>query len=69
MDKYEALQEGQCNVYRMKFSGVVDIQAHSALEAKMILEGLTFSQIQHHDIDWMRKLDNDEEIVFGGATE
>ncbi len=61
MDKYEVLQERPKKTFRIAFSGTAYITAHCELEAKAILQGITFNEIPFRAIDSIRELDEDEE--------
>lgn len=68
MGKYEVLQERPKKVYRLKFSGCVDVIGHCELEAKAAFESLTLNQIPYKDIEWIRELDENEKADFGSDT-
>lgn len=69
MDKYEVLQERPKKIYRIKFSGCIDIVGHCELEACAVFESLALNQIPFKDIEWIHELDDNEKAEFGVSTD
>ena len=68
MDKYETLQERPKKIYRIKFTGTVDVVAHCELEALAIIEGITINDVSFRAVDSVRELDEDEKEVFSAVS-